>query len=685
MPGAITSGNDPSGYSPTSFSIVGAMLAGLGDRDETNVRAQLTDEVQNNDTLTTMSSKVFAGINPQLGIVAGTIEAMLRQIIGSIPVIGPIADQWTEELLGQFGQYYTNLGSMLGSINFLDPDYDPQAAAAQFVNLMLLPLNIFMGPNSPINANNIFNLIPAQLLGFIPASSVGDAQVNLITNPDFEGDEPIESSVFTLDLDESFSAVGGSARVTADGTGAKDLLSPDLIRVSTGQKVAISAMVKWEGMTGTGTPIRVGITGYTAQGSAIIQPDLATHAVQTATDWIQLGGEFTINNTSVVSIRLRLTVGTSATAGTIWWDHVDLHKTNKIQTNLIADADGNGLPDILDDFQTNVTSILNQIPGFATVTQLFNLQDVLGGTFGSTITAIEENLANFLTPQSSIPGANVVGEIADEIVPGLISMLGSAVSGLLNLPTGNYGHAEVQQAFTHTADTMATLSAQVEELRLARGAGLTGGDEFERVASSAGADWVFDYSGGAGIMKVDGHNLYFDGSGTTQRNVKGLYLPLTLATDYQFWSVTLNSAPETADAILFNIPPILAGSPAYNDVLGRMNPARTDYIMFRVGHGMAYIYRVVNNIATELNSAPFPTPGPGSTLTLQCGAVGSNARYFKGMVNGQKAVEITEVGTASIVDASHRQGGLGGINASWLGAFRQSRMGSVKQFLGADQ
>ena len=684
MAGGIPSGADPSGYDPTTFSIVGAMVAGLGDRDETNVRSQLTSEVQNNETLTGFSSKVFAGINPQLGIVAGTIEAMLRQIIVGIPVLGPIADEWVGELLDQFGQYYTNLGGLLGNINFMDPDFNPVDAATEFVNLMLLPLNMLLGPNSALNANNIFNLIPVGLLGFLPASSVGDASPNLITNPDFEGDEPIESTVFTLDLTTSFSAVGGSAKVVADGTGTKDLLSPDLIRVSNGQELSISTMVKWSGLTGSGTPIRVGFNGYAANGSALIQPDLDNNAASPGTqDWIEMGGTFKLNNPAVVAVRLRLTVGATATAGNIWWDHVDLHKTNKIGISLIGDEDGNGLPDILDGITGSITGILNLIPGFASVTDLFNLQNVLGGAFGDTIEAIQDNLAQFLTPSSSILGGNIIGSIATEVIPGLMGTLGSVVSGLLKLPFGNYSQSDAQEAFVHTGDTLATLSAELEKLKLDHGSGLIGGDEFERVASNLGTDWDVTYTGGSGTMKVDGHNAYFDGNGSITRTVTARFIPLTLSTDYQFWSITLNSAPEKANAILF--PPVLPGSPAFNDVLGRMSTDKLNFIRFRVGNGTATISRVVAGIETVLNSVSYPTPGPGSTLTIQCGKIGENSRYFKGLVNGQTAIEIVEIGTASMVGALYRQGGGGGVNGNWSFALRQSKMGEWKQFLGADQ
>lgn len=685
MPGGIPTGGDPSQLTPFPFSIVGAMVGGLQTQTEENVRPQLQSDVQNNATLNNFSSTVFSGINPQLGMVAGIIEAMLRKIIGSIPIVGPIAEEWTGELLDQFETYFGNLGGLLGSINFMDPDFDPTQAAAEFVNLMLLPLNLLLGNDSPLNANSLFGLLPAGLLGFLPASSIGEAQdVNLITNPDFEGDDPIESSVFDLDLDTSFSAVGGSAKVTCDGTGQKDLMSPDLIRVSTGQEIKIAAMVEWEDLVGTGTPIRVGITGYDAAGAAIIQPDMATHNTSPSdSGWIELGGTYKIANTSVVTIRLRLTVGTTATAGFVWWDHISLFKTNKISTGLIADANGNGLPDLLDGFQTSVTSILGMIPGFATVTQLFNLQDILGGSFGSTLTAIQDNLANFLHVGSPLQGENVIGSVSDGALPGLLSLLSGAVSGLLKLPGGGYTQADASAAFTHTADTMATLSAQVEQLRLDRGSGIVGGDEFERLSSNLGADWDVTYTGGAGTMKTDGHNAYFDGSGTAQRVVVGRYIPLILTSDYQVWSVTLNSAPETA--ALQILPPVGPGSPAFNDVLGRMNATKADYIRFRVGNGQAYIDRVVAGIVTNLNTQSFPTPGPGSTLTLVCGAIGTNSRYFKGMVNGQTAVEITEIGTASIVDSNHRQGGAGGLNGSWTLALRQSKMGSIKQILGADQ
>ena len=147
-------------------------------------------------------------------------------------------------------------------------------AIGEFFNIDTTGL---LGPDSPLNALNLFNLIPTDLLAHIPFSNIGSYVTNLIADPNFldaEGFSGLEQ--WFHDATGGFNGTG-AAWTNADGT-SKELLG-NLIPVSAGQVMPISGRALWQGLVGTGLPVALGVTGYGDTG-AVTQQVIASHDAQ---------------------------------------------------------------------------------------------------------------------------------------------------------------------------------------------------------------------------------------------------------------------------------------------------------------------------------------------------------------------------------------------------------------------
>ena len=121
-------------------------------------------------------------------------------------------------------------------------DFDPIAAARDFIVNRLLPTGSVLGPDSPLRAGNLIGSIRAELLSVLPAGALTTAAPNRAKNPNFDGPDAIApAGDWDVDMTTSRTNDGtGSAVVTADGrphrlrTGES---ASDIEPVAPGQKV----------------------------------------------------------------------------------------------------------------------------------------------------------------------------------------------------------------------------------------------------------------------------------------------------------------------------------------------------------------------------------------------------------------------------------------------------------------
>ncbi|AJD82115.1 minor tail protein [Mycobacterium phage Cosmo] len=400
------------GINPNDFSIVGPMLSGLEGRTESNIRASLNEQVKNNGTLTSFSQKVFAGINPTLGMVAGIIDAIVRQIIQGVGEVGENAEEWIEHLLSNLNTFYHNLGEFLGSINFLSPDFNPAAAAQEFVELMLLPLNLLLGPNSPLNLANAFGNLTRVNIGAISRERPNLVQAgtfplgSIATNSDWE-------LVGTGRTDDGT----GSVKVTADGyhkalrTGRN---ATDTILVGEGQTFDWAFHVSWTGYSGAGEVLHLQVVPYIEGVPQVPVNVAALDPEESESEWpgVEVAGSWTVPE-NVTGVQMRILLTSDALAGTFFIDDVSGRQDSTFRLEWV-----DGLPEAIQDMIARWQSTLNTI--FTAVTGVPN--------------ALAE-LADIAEALASIPFKNIQGVLGPGNIGGsLIEAINALVGGLVGQP-----------------------------------------------------------------------------------------------------------------------------------------------------------------------------------------------------------------------------------------------------------
>lgn len=511
-----------------------------------------------------------------------------------------------------------------------------------------------------VESSKLTGQISSGLLGLVPIGHIGSAVAapNLVQNPDFENLDSIESSVYSIDNTKSYTAKGGSAKVVADGTGSKDLLS-NLIEVAQGQVISCSGFVTWANLVGTGTPIVLGITAY-LNGSAVSQVDLVSQGVSpSSSDWKQLSNPWTVP-VNVDSIRLRLTLSPSATSGSVNWDHLSVTKqSTTIPQRLIENLESS-LSSLGSDLEGALSSLANKV-------EHADYQGLLN-TLGGDLTSIGNRLGSFLTGASPLNANNInAGAIADQFVPGLGTQIDNIVNNIMNI-TGQ-GHSTSDQAAALQAQAAAItgMAAEIAKLKTTFTSGVSDGDDFERTSTtSLGTRWLTYYSNtSSGIWATpDGHDASFitNGVGTVdfisilnQGNIRS-------STDLQVVGYALGSRPyQYAFPGLYNFC-------GHNDIWLRVSDDTTSLanvtgIRVRFsGDGSVSIVRFVAGVATtlaSLSSGSISVPGPGALLYGVAGQPGT-ARVFQAIINTTPVLTIPEVGVASGLGAAFRRWGHGG-------------------------
>lgn len=663
--------------------------------DQPTVEAQLKARMKESSGWGSAHQAGFGGLPAGVPMNLALLMKIAEQITG-IPVSTWVA-QWNdnpvvsnistmiENILGKIYTVSVHLQAMFQSLNFLDPDFSVADALETWTD-GLKDIGLLLGWDSPLNSQNLFNLIPTDLMAMIPSANIGDYVGNLIANPFFQNMDSVTSSTFDWDEDVSHTSQGGSARVTADGSGAKDLLS-NLIPVTKDQSVNIGGWVKWTGLTGSGTPIRLGITAY-LEGSAVLQPDIVTQAIVVETSgWRELQGSWTIP-ADVDAIRIRVTVAPSATAGTVWWDDLRCHKVGKILTRLVADTDGNGLPDVLDDLFGKHDQVVTNLDGKAGQGQFMELVSTIGGDIGDDIEAAGARLEAFLTNASDLHSGKLVGDIADDLLPGLRTAVDKLVTGIRNISGSGFSQDDMSSALEAQQQALVGIAAQVAQLTSFYNGGISEADDLERTSStSLGAGWLTWYSSGAGLWATpNGHDASWIQSGAGDREFACIRNTgnIRSTTNTQLVTVILGSKAERATI------PGIYNYTGHNDVWLRVSDASTslaDITGIRVrfgGDGSIEITRWVNGISTVLNSVPPDTiaaPGPGTLIGGQAGIPGT-ARHFTAILNGGVVLTAPEVGTASGLGGSYLRWGHGGRAEGAL--FSQMGPGSIHQWNAMD-
>jgi hypothetical protein len=532
-----------------------------------------------------------------------------------------------------------NLGSLFDFTSLLGPGFDPANVWASLINLVFLPLNLLLGPNSPLNALNIFGLIPSWLIGLIPLGSITDTTPNLLSS---QGSFPSADSMGTGVGWSWDAAVGrnspGSAKAVA-GSVNRDLASVVKIPVVEGQVVNLSIWLKWSSLFYTGTtPISIGVVKFlddVETGITIVNSVNSPATNQVA--FIQLQGDYTVP-AGVDEVQVLLRVASAATGGTVWFDDGSAKKpTNGLPQSWIFDLIPNlaGLQDFAEQIVHVISSVIHGIPfagGF------------LGDLFDDLTDWFDDTQATAAQAGDALLGVQATQDII--------------VSGITMAPQTGVDDDAVTQAVTSQTTTIISQGAAIEALTSQSAADGNAGvvvlDDFEETFTGQlnPAKWQkFVISGTSPTMETaNGH----DASMSTNGEVIYRYIGTgehTL-TNYQRVAVTIASQ--------LTYPGFGDSRRSRQAAVCRMSDDGTKWVraQFVSDNRLIVDYRNggSSGVLHDSGSYAVQTPGPGSSLIIEPG-VGVDARKFKIWRGRTPLVIVDDAGSATdITQLGHGMG-----------------------------
>lgn len=282
--------------------------------------------------------------------------------------------------------------------------------------------------------------------------------------------------------------------------------------------------------------------------------------------------------------------------------------------------------------------------------------------------------------------------IPDEAVPGVGSINDNVVNNLYGQTGTGFGHADAAKAFSNTSSVVTSVSSKVASLEAAGSGGSIAGDDFTYTGTLLSSGyWSGSYSSSSiGYYSANGTvaKWYSTAIGATDAKFYWTSTGSTSAGDYQLVQVVLGSA-------LYQHP-IATG--AYNTIslYGRISSDWLSYVVLSINADATWtLRRCVSGSETTMTNGTCTIPGVGSTISLYCGLWSSSeSRRFTADINGTSILNYLEPGTTSLVGASNRRWGWGGVSRGWVAGYyggrylnQQGQVGSpdVDQWLATDQ
>jgi hypothetical protein len=392
---------------------------------------------------------VIEFIEEATGLDLSGLEPIIDSLTSGLDLITDALSALTSGDPAQLLEFFTNLSSLdilttfpniLGALDGIDLSSPGGILAAIATALEGVPLlgpfvealtgstgdltdltswatNLLNG-GSPLDAFNLFNLIPSNLLGMIPYSIIGDAtHENLLTNGGFEGAVSVQGNGIW-----SWDAVNGRTTpgcVSVTANGSEQRLLSNAFPVAAGDKLPHIIYAQWAGLVYTGTPFRtrmVRLLNHAQVGvDNLTSP---TGLTGTQTGWgYALSGDYTVP-AGCDEVCYELTINASCTAGTIKFDDGWVYKDNLLQIPWTEDLP-DSLQDLLDGAQATLDAIFEGITSVSGV----------GTLLADVIAALQQ------IPFLNVLGVGGPGDIGgsiqstwDQWIGGLVGAVGSGAS-----------------------------------------------------------------------------------------------------------------------------------------------------------------------------------------------------------------------------------------------------------------
>ncbi|PKQ59812.1 hypothetical protein B5566_02415 [Mycobacterium sp. MHSD3] len=185
---------------------------------------------------------------------------------------------------------------------------------------------LFLGPNSPLNAANLFGVILPGLLTRINVGALTNQPENLLPQPKFLPGSIEPSGEWSVFAGSSKTDDGtGCARVVANGTNhalRSGRTPDDRFPVAANQLFKAEIYVRHSGYTGSGETVRLQVVPFAADGS-VMSPVTLDGYTPTVTDldWPghKMSGEYQVPE-GVAAVQVRVLVKSGALTGTFDFD-----------------------------------------------------------------------------------------------------------------------------------------------------------------------------------------------------------------------------------------------------------------------------------------------------------------------------------------------------------------------------
>lgn len=353
------------------------------------------------------------------------MDDVLRMALERLPLDALKAFQpW----LGLADEFFSNVGAAVNAIIDglgLRPVFQTVEAFGEWVTEFFSKLaGVFTGDIDGFV--NWFQQSILSVFSWLPLSHLFPKPVNLLKLNSFDAESDM-SEVDGWEWDSTTSASndsGGSAKATCDGS-TRFLVRNQVIFVEPGTKLNLQARVKSAGLTGANAKIELSLVEFAGEHMG----DIVTVASRgPSTPWATFGGEYSVP-AGVTSVKVRLAV-TQATAGTVWFDNLNLYRSGLLQINWIE-----GLQNTLDEaddwFQNFVDGLIGALTGIP----------IIGGAFQMVfdnleilVNTAEDAFANAMDALGDVGqlisdlwnnAAAVIGAIPQALVTGLTGILNS--------------------------------------------------------------------------------------------------------------------------------------------------------------------------------------------------------------------------------------------------------------------
>lgn len=586
------------------------------------------------------------------------VQAVAGVLIPGLPSFDQLRD-WAQNIpgLSQFLDLLDKLSDLFGGADLSNP-LDPTTVWNTVVTAFMLPLNLLLGPNSPLSAANLFGDISKLNIG-----ALTNNQPNLVL-----GSFPNAASIFdnpkwSFDAAVTHTAGGtGSARTTGGGV-VRGLRSKPRT-VDADQKLTASAFVKCQALTGSGAAFHVDVVRFSGTADAPVQLGIDRVASLTQTpgdhDWAQLSASYTVPDDGTTMVALRLVVDSTVTGGTVWFDDAVLKQVGSLLLDWMPEA------------VSKFLSIFGIFGPAQTVDQMQqawnNLLSIFGigspsGMLGSlNLAAIWSNIVQlFINPLGFF--ANLVGGVLpDSQKPKWLQDLNDGIANLFN------GSSDTNTGIPNALDSLANIlgighqaqssadnaniGVQILNARL-DAVGVVGYDEFDYSSANIlpSDKYALSSAGpGGGNYGPNGKGqLEWKPSGFTAREKVYKRTDLPLSTDNGV--VTAVWSTKIKDPLF---------SDGYGYLQGRMLDANNDtYIRARIDNNTAIIQAIVGGAVTSIGSSVNVSTANGDVWEFWYGTLTNPYKLWLKQ-NGSVVLSVEDTGHISQVGASYRMCGIGG-------------------------